>query len=194
MNGKHYQYIGQIKGDFTEMDRLIKSYEKISSKIILLKRDEKTLDDEGKITTEINEHNTVFFQIFDHEYPEIFKKFINITGLDKAVASFITQTPGNTLPLHQDLFINFKIKYNLDPKSQNVVRYMIFMEDWQPGHTFLVEDETIINWKKGDMIYWGDKYHLGSNAGKVPKTTLNITGIINKNSAHIKENPNLNLN
>ena len=41
------------------------------------------------------------------------------------------------------------------------------------------------------MIYWGDKYHLGSNAGSEPKTTLNITGISDSNSIHNLKNPNL---
>jgi len=203
MNGNNYKYIGCIKGDFSEMDYLIKSFESITNIKRLLNHDSKTLNDQGELTKEIkdrikrykswgfNESNTTFYQVFDNEHPTVFKKFIDITELDDPVASFITQKPGNTLPFHRDTFIDYKLRNNLDPKNDKVVRYMIFMEDWQPGHTFLVEDEPIINWKKGDMIYWGSKYHVGSNAGRVPKTTLNITGIVKKNGLHFRNNLNL---
>ena len=203
MQGKKYKYIGRVNGDFSKIDELIKNYKDYASKQVLVTADENTLDDKSEVTKLINERinlykswgynefNTVFYQVFNHQYTEIFQPLIDMSGLKKAVSSFITQTPGNTLPMHQDTFINFKLKNNIDPKNPDVVRYMIFMEDWQPGHTFLVEDEDVSYWKKGDMVFWGDKYHLGSNGGSVPKTTLNITGISDSKSPHNLENPKL---
>ena len=204
MKPRNYQYIGRVTGNFSKMDDLIKNYANVANKQILLKTNKDTLSDNSDIAKQIderiglykswgfNEYNTVFYQVFNDQYQDIFQPFINITGLKKCVSSFITQTPGNTLPKHQDLFINFKLKNNL-PINSDVKRYMVFMEDWQPGHTFLVEDENVSNWLKGDMIYWDDKFHLGSNGGSVPKTTLNITGINVPSSAHNLKNPNLNL-
>ena len=202
MISRHFQYIGRAKGDYSAIDNLINNYQNLTKKKILINNAEDDINDGSEIQKQINErislykswgyneYNTCYYQIFDHQYKEIFKPFINMTGLDMAVSSFITQTPGNTLPFHQDTFINFKVTNKL-PISSEVKRYMIFMEDWKPGHSFIVEDEPINDWKKGDMVCWGNKYHSGSNGGSVPKTTLNITGISTLESLHRLENPKL---
>ena len=62
---------------------------------------------------------------------------------------------------------------------------MVFLEDWVPGHMFTVEDESMDHWKKGDTIFWGDALHLGANASSVPKSTMNITGIVNSKCLHL---------
>ena len=196
MKTKNYKKLGNISGDFYEIEDILNIYKKISKKKYLLKVDKNTLNDNSDASKEIRKriklykswgyknNNTSFYQIFDDKYKKTLKKLSSLFNLKKTVSSIIVQQPGNTLPYHKDTFINFKLKNNLNLNNKNVVRYMIFLDDRKHGHNFEVENEIIKNWKKGDIIYWGDNYHMGNNAGSSFKATLNITGISSRNSLH----------
>jgi len=194
---KRAQFLGNLDLNFTQVDELVANYKKTHTPHYLLKKEKHTLVDKSEATKEIdarikayraqgyNNYNTQFNQVFDQEHPDVFSPFIEASGLEKAVCGIITQEPGNILPMHRDTFINFKMKNDIDKEAQ-VVRYMVFLEDWVPGHVFTVEDESMDHWKKGDIIYWGDAYHLGANASSVTKSTMNITGIANPDCLHLK--------
>lgn len=62
----------------------------------------------------------------------------------------IRQSPGHMLPVHVDELEPYREKYNIDSVWQN----LIFLNDWQCGQVFGVEDDTITNWKAGDAICW----------------------------------------
>lgn len=193
---KRAKYLGNLDLDYSEIDCLIENYKKTHTPHYLLKKEKHTIVDKSEATKQIdqrikeyrsqgyNNYNTRFNQIFDQGYPDIFAPFIEASGLEKAVCGIITQAPGNVLPMHRDTFINFKTKNKID-KTKQVVRYMVFLEDWVPGHMFTVEDESMDHWKKGDTIFWGDALHLGANASSVPKSTMNITGIVNPKCLHL---------
>ena len=191
------KHLGRIALDFSKVDELIKNYKKTHIHHYLLKKEKHTLVDKSDASKEIdarikayrsqgyNNYNTRFNQVFDQEHPDVFAPFAKESGLEKAVCGIITQAPGNVLPMHRDTFINFKTK-NRILADVEVVRYMIFLEDWVPGHMFTVENESMDNWKKGDIIYWGDAFHLGANASSVTKSTMNITGIANPDCLHLR--------
>ena len=194
-----YTRLTNISGDFIEIQELLKNYKKKFKKQFLLKVGKNTLSDNSNASKEIkkriklykswgyNNFNTVFFQIFDNYFQDTHKKLSELFKLKKSVSSVIIQEPGNILPYHRDTFINFKLKNNLNPKNNSVVRYMIFLEDRKQGHYFEVENKIINEWRKGDVIYWGNNYHMGANSGSVLKATLNITGISDKHSLHKKK-------
>ena len=194
---KRAKFLGNLNLDFTQVDELVANYKKTHTPHYLLKKEKHTLVDKSEATKEIdarikayraqgfNNYNTRFNQVFDQEHPDVFAPFIEASGLKKAVCGIITQSPGNILPMHRDTFINFKTKNKITQKTE-VVRYMVFLEDWVPGHMFTVEDESMDHWKNGDIIYWGDAMHLGANASSVSKSTMNITGIVNPNCLHLR--------
>ena len=63
---------------------------------------------------------------------------------------------------------------------------MLFLEDWDWGHFFCVGSSPISKWKKGDIITWDPLvHHTGSNGGMKPKATMNITGVVTKQSIHL---------
>ena len=67
---------------------------------------------------------------------------------------------------------------------------MVFLKDWDWGHNFSVGSSIVNKWKKGDIITWDPKiFHTGSNGGMSPKITMNITGLINKESIHLNNKP-----
>ena len=134
---------------------------------------------------------TEYLQIFSDEYPKLFEKFIKLSGLGNATSSLIKQYPGNIIPWHYDTHITFKnlIKNNEKLKNKKVIRYMVFLTDWDWGHYFCVGNKVCHQWKAGDIITWDPViHHCGSNAGMTAKITLNITGTIEKDSIHKKKN------
>jgi hypothetical protein len=86
------------------------------------------------------------------------------------------QTPGNVMPWHCDNFYYFKRNY---PNQEFVIRFVIFMQDWQIGHVLQAGDSIISHWKAGDVIVWHpERMHLSANIGYNNKWTINTTGIL----------------
>ena len=169
------------------------------------KKDISIVVNSDKKLRKINKHNridtfldwgykkeqTEYLQIFSDENPELFSKFIKLSRLGNATSSIIKQYPGNTIPWHFDTHVTFKnkIKKNKLLKNKKIIRYMVFLTDWDWGHYFCVGNNVIHQWKEGDIITWNPIiHHCGSNAGMTPKITLNITGTIEKNSIHLGKN------
>jgi hypothetical protein len=62
--------------------------------------------------------------------------------------------------------------------SSEVYRAIVFLEDWQSGHYFEIDNIGVVNWCAGDYYLWnGDAPHAASNIGIDPRYTLQITGI-----------------
>tara|TARA_B100001778_G_C18251978_1_gene478236 strand:- start:111 stop:578 length:468 start_codon:yes stop_codon:yes gene_type:complete len=125
-------------------------------------------------TVHYRDHNTVHFQIFDRA-PD----YVNKTARENFVVfstSMIKQNPGMVFPLHSDTYYKFKQTHRV---TGDIVRWCIFLQDWQPGHYFDMNQQPIVNWKKGDYVELkeGD-LHRGSNSGNVPKYTAQITGVL----------------
>lgn len=198
-NTKDFFYIGNIQTD----------YAKILKKISIIEKNKKfsTVVSPDKKLKKIKQHNridsflewgykkeqTEYLQIFSDEYPKLFEKFIKISKLDNATSSLIKQYPGNTIPWHYDTHVTLKnkIRENKTLKDKKIIRYMVFLTDWDWGHYFCVGNNVVHQWRAGDIITWNPiVHHCGSNAGMTPKITLNITGLINSNSIHLLNKKN----
>lgn len=191
-----YLFIKNIKYDYSTILKNIDNVEK-KIKVKSVVNNANTLKNK-KLNTRIDafkkwgykKEQTKFVQIFSHEYPKLFEKFIKLSKLSNASASIIKQYPGNILPWHYDTHVTFKdlIKKNKNLKNKKVIRYMIFLTDWSWGHYFGIGNNVIHQWKAGDMITWEPfMHHCGSNSGMSPKITLNITGFVENNSLHLKK-------
>ena len=120
-----------------------------------------------------SDHNTVHYQIFNR-VPEYI--------LDTAKENFslfstsiIKQNPGMVIPEHTDTYFKFRDEHKV---TDDIVRWCIFLQDWQPGHYFDVWGLPMVQWKKGDYVELKEGIpHRGSNSGNVPKYTAQITGI-----------------
>ena len=100
--------------------------------------------------------------------------------LDDAVSRPTLQPPGNIMPWHQDQFYHFKRKY--PDKHNYIVRFIVFMKDWEAGHLLQAGDEIVSHWCAGDIILWHpDRYHIAMNAGISNKWTQNVTGVLKEN-------------
>jgi hypothetical protein len=51
--------------------------------------------------------------------------------IDSSVGIVIKETPGHTMPWHQDRYTYFK---HVNGVTDNIVRFIVFLKDWQIGH------------------------------------------------------------
>ena len=192
---KDYQYIGNINGDYKKLYKKIILIEKKIKPSYVVNFDKKLK--KANLNNRIQafrdwgykKEQTEYYQIFSGDYPILFKNFIEISKISYATSSLIKQYPGNIIPWHYDTHITFKnlIKKNKKLKNKKAIRYMVFLTDWDWGHYFCVGNSNVHQWKAGDIITWEPHlHHCGSNAGMSPKITLNITGLVERNSIHLK--------
>jgi hypothetical protein len=116
-----------------------------------------------------------------HDKPQLHMEWEKIVKdwlpLEHAISRPSLQKPGNVLPWHRDYFVMFKKHY--PEESEYVIRFIVFMKDWEPGHMFNAGDSIFSNWKAGDaIVYHPTRYHIGANAGMTDKWTQNVTGVL----------------
>ena len=92
--------------------------------------------------------------------PEFFGEILEIwfTRLD----------PGDMFPLHQDIYTEYD--------DDNLERYCIMLQDYQPGHVFLYENVFLKDYKFGDAYQFNHSFiwHGACNIGLVPRLTMQI--------------------
>ena len=90
--------------------------------------------------------------------------------------SIMKQAPGQTLPSHEDTFFKIANEYSVDPYA--CCRVNIFLEDWQSGHYFEINENPVLQWQRGDaIIILRDEPHLSGNMGMTNKYTMQVTGV-----------------
>jgi len=92
--------------------------------------------------------------------------------------SIYRMTPGCTLPRHSDLYVRFRKLYNIEDPSK-IRRAVVFLDDWQSGHYFDVDDTPVLQWRAGEGVVWeNDTPHSAANVGVTNRYTLQITGAV----------------
>ena len=76
--------------------------------------------------------------------------------------------PGNFMPMHRDPHTQY------ETDSQ---RYWVPLQDWQPGHIFMYEDQVITNYRCGDVWQYAEAgaLHGAANIGHTPRIVLQIS-------------------
>lgn len=79
------------------------------------------------------------------------------------------------MPAHSDHYRTYCKLHNTQP--DDVVRILLMLEDWKPGHYLEINGTGIINWVAGEFFIWeGDCPHAAANIGVEDRYTLQITG------------------
>ena len=85
--------------------------------------------------------------------------------------------PGCVLPEHSDTYNRFREIHKIT-NYHNIIRAVVFLEDWQQGHYFDVDNTPLVSWKAGDVVWWyWDTPHTAANIGTTDRYTLQITGL-----------------
>lgn len=121
----------------------------------------------------------------------------NFIGLDYSSAndgarrdygydSFHIQRPGQMLMYHHDLY--YAVIRDADPelswKPEKLRRFVIFLEDWKPGHIWISGNTTYSHWRKGECITWSwvDMPHGTANLSPFSRYSIHLTGYMTEKS------------
>lgn len=111
----------------------------------------------------------------EHEISPAFQHMIDTIGLEKSYNRIHVQWTGQVFNWHKDKLA----RYNRDDPSK-VLRVVVMLTDWIPGHFYQYDDITYRDWKSGDIhtFDWQTAYHCTANASLQPRVSLVTTGII----------------
>ena len=113
--------------------------------------------------------------------PEWCKQVAKDIELDNAGFVFYKMVTNDIMPTHVDHFRRYCEVFDI-PRSK-VLRAIVFLEDWRPGHYFEVDNHAFCNYKAGEYVLWScDVAHAASNIGIDPRFTLQITGTKSRNN------------
>lgn len=75
--------------------------------------------------------------------------------------------PGQFMPMHTDPHTH----------DRKCIRYWIPLQDYHPGHIFVLNDEMITKYKKGDVWCYDTEHdmHGAANIGHIPRIVLQVT-------------------
>lgn len=100
-------------------------------------------------------------------------------SLDRVGFSYYKMMPGDILPYHSDTYTRYIAYHGVD--VQDIWRAIVFPQDWQPGFLFEIEGRPIYQYSAGDFVIWrGAAEHMAGNLGRVPRYTLQITGVLDR--------------
>jgi hypothetical protein len=108
------------------------------------------------------------------DFPEQYSlDFGNLFNADPIKVWISKIRPGRCFPRHWDA------DYKEDQyKGKQLVRYQMFLKDYEFGHIFILEDTPILAHKQGDVWRWRNHlvWHGGANIGFKPKYIFNFLG------------------
>lgn len=84
------------------------------------------------------------------------------------------QQPGQMFNLHID-----KLYDRCPQDPARIVRIMVMLSDWEPGHFYCFGTQNISHWRAGDIhtFAWPDVPHATANAGRTVRPLLIMTGL-----------------
>ena len=98
-------------------------------------------------------------------------------NLQNIGTSFYVMRPGDILPRHQDTYARYCRHHGV--RTDQIWRAIVFLQDWQPGFLFEINDQSISGYDNGNYVIWyNDAPHMAGNVGSQPRYTLQITGTI----------------
>lgn len=118
--------------------------------------------------------NSSIWQMFHEESPQWVHDLSNQLPHDfeHHVVSVISIPPGQTIPYHADKHYMLQQQYG----QGDTWRYLIFLEDWKPGHYFEIYDKPFVSWQAGDWIKFHQKdWHIAANVGLEPFYSAQVT-------------------
>ena len=93
--------------------------------------------------------------------------------------SYYKMMPGDILPYHSDTYARYIAYHGVD--IADIWRVIVFPQDWHPGFLFEIEGRPITEYRAGDFVAWkAGAGHMAGNLGRVPRYTLQITGVTNR--------------
>lgn len=103
------------------------------------------------------------------------RQISDLFGLKDCMERIHVQMPGEVWNLHID-----KLQKWAPEEPWTVMRIMVHLTDWEPGHFWSYGNYVHTQWKAGDVntFDWQNLPHSTANAGHNPRVTYQLTGVI----------------
>jgi hypothetical protein len=128
-------------------------------------------------TTDISYDKYQIVNKFDTLGPQLMK-MVNAFKLDAPMSyTFHAQFTGQVFPYHIDFFHRRNKFAEVPPEK--LIRIMVMLTDWEPGHFFGYGNFSYSRWKAGDFstLSHANTPHYSANATYNPRCMLLITGV-----------------
>jgi hypothetical protein len=194
--GEYAKIIGIVDGDWaTEIDHArskdfnVQNYNEQRYDHAANKKSKNHIE-EDKENPDGKPASTMFRKINYDKFPGEFAKLNAITDLlqldkdEKLTCKFNDQFPNDQLMWHIDnlpgnprkerVIDNSEFKHSND----NKIRFLITLEDWEPGQVFQFGNRVYTQWKAGTIFTWewSTLPHLTWNGSWTKRPCLQITG------------------
>jgi hypothetical protein len=109
------------------------------------------------------------------EIPQVFKNMADAIGLEDSFSRIHIMRTGDVFNLHIDKLE----KWNPEDPSK-VMRFMIYLNDWQMGMFSQFGTFNHSHWSAGEIYSfdWANVPHCAANAGYHPRALMLVTGIV----------------
>lgn len=143
-----------------------------------------TYKDDGVISQYVNcGHSKSMISLFNYHEPNVMPNFLidyikpHFNFLNNIGLAINYFKPGQYLPLHSDLYGKYIKIYNVNP--QNIMRFILMLEDSSPGQILQIKNSCFGNWKSGDCFHWVyDDKHAFYNFSMKDRYAVQITGVV----------------
>jgi hypothetical protein len=110
--------------------------------------------------------------------PDYAQPFFKLMPWKNVGISFFRLLTCEALPLHSDHYSKYCDILEIDDPKK-IWRCIVFLDDWKSGHYMEVGGQAIVNWRRGDFVYWNnDTPHYAGNFGTEARYTMQITGTV----------------
>jgi len=208
--GEYVKIVGIVNGDWTtEIDHArskdfnVQNYNEQRYEHAANKKSKNHIE-EDKENPDGKPGSTMFRKINYDKFPSEFPKLNAITDLlqldkdEKLTCKFNEQFPNDQLMWHIDnlpgnprkerVIDNPEFKHSND----NKIRFLITLEDWEPGQVFQFGNRVYTQWKAGTIFTWewSTLPHLTWNGSWSKRPCLQITGTATPSTWDIVRNGN----
>ena len=106
--------------------------------------------------------------------PSVLQEIADLFAFEDPMNRLHVQWPGQVWTMHID-----KLQKWCPDDPDSVMRVMIQLTDWQPGHFWSYGNYTHQGWRAGDVTTfdWQNVPHSTANAGHDVRVTLQLTGL-----------------
>lgn len=106
--------------------------------------------------------------------PDWVSEFKNLFRYKNLTFTFYKMSTLEIMPTHTDHYNTYCKLFNVDRKD--VIRILVMLEDWKPGHYLEIDGNGFTDWIAGDYFIWeNDCPHMAANIGIEDRYTLQIT-------------------
>ena len=120
----------------------------------------------------------------------VMQQMIDTIGMERSRHKLHIQVTGEVVSMHMDKH------YEKETNGGEARRFLVALEDWEPGQILIFGNQICERWTAGDIITWEwkDMPHGTANCSLHKRPMLAVTGIVTKQTQDLIDNAKLRYN